>query len=125
MRQAKELDEQPFQLNLFQLVVSENFSNSVEFYQSLPDVFIGKHEGLRNKDGSLPVLKKKGNYKNMPYELDISPAYISVTDPETNKKKDQGYYKTVIAEFVEYALHKLSISEGFFLNEDGAKTEKF
>jgi len=56
--------------------------------------------------------------------LDISPANITVEDTDNNKKK-KAFYKTVIAEFVEYALHKLSISEGFFLNDDQIKTEQF
>jgi len=56
--------------------------------------------------------------------LDISPANINVEDTGEKKKK-KAFYKTVIAEFVEYALHKLSISEGFFLNDEQVKTEEF
>ena len=40
MRVAKE-DEtnQPVQLELWKMMVSQNYSNSVELYQTLPDVF--------------------------------------------------------------------------------------
>ena len=40
MRKAKS-DEvsQPHQLDLFPMLVNENYSNSVELYQSLPDLF--------------------------------------------------------------------------------------
>ena len=31
----------------------------------------------------------------------------------------------MIAEFVEHALHKLSIADGFFLNDDNVKTDNF
>lgn len=31
----------------------------------------------------------------------------------------------MIAEFVEHALHKLSITDGFFLNDDSVKTDNF
>ncbi len=40
MRKAKSSDiSQPHQLDLFQMLVNENYSNSVELYQSLPDLF--------------------------------------------------------------------------------------
>lgn len=38
MRVAKN-ENQPVQLDLWQMHFSEKFSNSVELYQSLPDVF--------------------------------------------------------------------------------------
>ena len=41
------------------------------------------------------------------------------------KKQKRAFYKTVIAEFVEHALHKLSIADGFFLNDDSVKTDNF
>ncbi len=56
MKQAKSGSAQPRQLNLFQMLVNEHFSNSVELYQTLPDVFSGKQDKLRNKDWTLPVL---------------------------------------------------------------------
>lgn len=40
----------PIQLDLFQTIVSGNYSNSVELYQTLPDVFAGKQDKLRNAD---------------------------------------------------------------------------
>jgi len=40
MRKAKSSEAlQPHQLDLFQMLVSENYSNSVELYQTLPDLF--------------------------------------------------------------------------------------
>ncbi len=40
MRLAKaNSDKQPVQLDLLQMLVSEKYSNSVELYQTLPDVF--------------------------------------------------------------------------------------
>lgn len=125
MRVAKEdKSKQPVQLELWKMMVSQNYSNSVELYQTLPDVFSWKQIKLRNPDGSLPVLTRQGNYNWISYILDISPANITVEDADKKKQK-KAFYKTVIAEFVEYALHKLSISEGFFLNDDDVKTEEF
>jgi hypothetical protein len=116
---------QPRQLDLFQMLINQNYSNSVELYQTLPDVFNGKQDKLRNADGSLPVLSRQGMYNKTPYTLDISPANITVIDPETGKGRKRAFYKTVIAEFVEHALHKLSIAEGFFLNDDKVTTDDF
>ena len=64
-------------------------------------------------------------YNKTSYTLDISPANISVISKQTGKPKIQGFYKTVIAEFIELALHKLSIADGFFVNSDTVKTEDF
>lgn len=58
-RMQHALDSQPVQLDLFQTLINHNYSNSVELYQSLPDVFSGKHDKLRNPDGSLPVLSRQ------------------------------------------------------------------
>lgn len=126
MRQIKANPEyQPVQLDLFQMLINENYSNSVELYQTLPDVFSGKQDKLRNKDGSLPVLSRQGMYNKTPYMLDISPAHITVEDGKTGKKQKRAFYKTVVAEFVEHALHKLSISGWFFLNDKDVQTDQF
>ena len=53
------LSHQPVQLDLFQILINKNYSNSVELYQTLPDVFVGKQDKLRNADGSLPVLSRQ------------------------------------------------------------------
>ena len=125
MRTAKaDQWNQPVQLELWKMMVSNQYSNSVELYQTLPDVFSGKQTKLRNPDGSLPVLTRQGIYQWVSYTLDISPANISVNDWSSGTHK-KAYYKTVIAEFVEYALHKLSISEGFFINDEQINTEEF
>ena len=118
-------DHQPVQLDLFQMLISGHYSNSVELYQTLPDVFSWKQDSLRNADGSLPVLSRQGVYNKTPYTLDISPANITVTPWASGKKRKQAFYKTVVAEFVEHALHKLSITEGFFLNDATVKTDQF
>ena len=126
MKQIKEAPHnQPSQLDLFQMLINDNYSNSVELYQTLPDVFSWKQDKLRNPDGSLPVLSRTGMYNKTSYTLDISPANISVISKQTGKPKIQGFYKTVIAEFIELALHKLSIADGFFVNSDTVKTEDF
>ena len=126
MKQIKDKPtHQPLQLDLFQMLINDNYSNSVELYQTLPDVFSGKQDKLRNPDGSLPVLSRQGMYRKMPYTLHISPANITVTDPATGRKKKQAFYKTVIAEFVELALHKLSVADGFFLNTTEVQTDQF
>ena len=116
---------QPTQLDLFQMLINNHYSNSVELYQTLPDVFIGKQDKLRNPDGSLPVLSRHGMYNKSRYTLDISPANITVIDPKTKRKRKQAFYKTVIAEFVELALHKLSVAEGFFVNDVDVQTDNF
>jgi hypothetical protein len=35
----KELSQQPKQLDLYQMLINNTYSNSVEFYQTLPDLF--------------------------------------------------------------------------------------
>jgi len=77
MKQAKQsVESQPVQLDLFQTLINNDFSNSVELYASLPDLFSWKQDKLRNPDGSLPALTRKGTYKNTSYSLDITPANI-------------------------------------------------
>lgn len=56
-------------------------------------------------------------YNGKAYTLDISPANITLTKSAKTKEK-RAFYKTVIAEFVEYALHKLAISDGLFTSDD-------
>lgn len=119
------LTTQPVQLDLFQTLINKNYSNSVELYQTLPDVFNSKQDKLRNTDGSLPVLSRQGMYNKTPYTLDISPANITVNNTSTGKKQKKAFYKTVIAEFVEHALHKLSIADGFFLNNNKVTTDSY
>lgn len=124
MRLAKaDSDKQPVQLDLLQMLVSEKYSNSVELYQTLPDVFSWKQTKLRNPDGSLPAMTRQGKYNDVPYILDISPAQLTMMDD--SKKRKKAFYKTVIADFIEQALHKLSIEEWFFLKKDNVKTEEF
>lgn len=123
MRNAHQNPNQPHQLDLFQMMINKNYSNSVELYQSLPDVFSWKQDKLRNQDGSLPVLSRQGSHNEAPYTLDISPANITVTDPATRQKTKRAFYKTVITEFVEHALHKLSVTVGFFLNNKEIKKD--
>jgi len=59
----------------------------------------------------LPALSRQGKYNDVPYILDISPAQLTVIDESTHKKRKKAYYKTVVADFIEQALHKLSIEE--------------
>lgn len=122
-RMQEASNSHPVQLDLFQTLVSNNYSNSVELYQSLPDVFSWKQDSLRNTDGTLPVLSRSWVYNKTAYMLDISPANITVINEW--KKQKRAFYKTVISEFVEHALHKLSIADGFFLNDDSVKTDNF
>ncbi len=56
--------------------------------------------------------------------LDISPANITLANP-IRKKLKRAFYKTVIAEFVEYALHKLAVSDGFFNLDDNEQPDQF
>ena len=125
MRDARADDKQPIQLDLWQMYVSETYSNSLALYQSLPDVYSWKQSRLRNPDGSLPALSRKGKFDQLAYSLDISPAQLTVIEAETNKKIKKAYYKTLLAEIVEEALHKLSVEEWFFLKQDDVKTEEF
>lgn len=118
------LAQQPKQLDLYQMLFSERYSNSVEFYQSLPDMFVWKQDKLRNSDGTLPVLQRGWSYKGKPYTLDISPANITPAKA-SNKKDKQAFYKNVIAEFVEYALHKLASADGFFSKDENENPDSF
>jgi len=74
-----QMQHQPLQLDLYQMLVTRNYSNSVELYQTLPDVYCGKQDKLRNKDGTLPVLSRHGKYRGTSYTLDISPANITIS----------------------------------------------
>ena len=56
-------------------------------------------------------------YNGKIYTLDISPANITLAKSGKTKEK-RAFYKTVIAEFVEYALHKLAISDGLFTADE-------
>ena len=124
MLQAKaDMRKQPVQLDLWKMLTTENYSNSVELYQTLPDVFSWKQDHLRNLDWTLPLLTRKGIYNWTAYTLDITPAHIDVTGSDNNKTK-KAFYKNTIAEFVEYALHKLSIAEWFFL-PDSLRDKEF
>lgn len=113
----------PIQLDLFQTIVNHHYSNSVELYQTLPDVFAGKQDKLRNADWTLPVLVRQWMYNKTAYTLSISPA--NVTKTISGKVTHKAFYKTVIAEFIEHALHKLSITDGFFLNNEKVTTDDF
>lgn len=115
---------QPRQLDLYQMLINDTYSNSVEFYQSLPDLFSWKQDKLRNDDWTLPVLQRHGIYNGKNYSLDISPANITLTKSWVTKQK-RAFYKTVIAEFVEYALHKLAVSTGFFSADENNQIEDF
>jgi len=64
-------------------------------------------------------------YNKTAYCLDISPANITIIDSSTKEKQKKAFYKTIIADFVEHALHKLSIADGFFLNNNSVKTDEF
>jgi len=126
MKQAQQhSDSHPVQLDLFQTLINQRYSNSVELYQTLPDVFSGKQDKLRNADGSLPVLTRKGVYDQKAYTLDISPANITVSDNVTKKKTKKAHYKTVVAEFIEHALYKLSVVDGFFMSDEASKPDQF
>ena len=63
-------------------------------------------------------------YNKTAYSLNISPANITVMD-SSGMEMSKAFYKTIIADFVEHALHKLSISDGFFLNNDSVNTDEF
>jgi hypothetical protein len=39
-KSTTELSKQPKQLDLYQMMINDTYSNSVEFYQSLPDMFV-------------------------------------------------------------------------------------
>ena len=63
-------------------------------------------------------------YNGKAYTLDISPANITLSNSRKSKEK-RAFYKTVIAEFVEYALHKLAISDGLFMADEQSKPDNF
>ena len=123
-KQVQELSKQPKQLDLYQMLINNTYSNSVEFYQTLPDLFSWKQDVLRNEDGTLPVLQRHWIYNGKSYTLDISPANISLSKSK-DKKKKRAFYKTVVSEFVEYAIHKLAVTNWFFTSDEDTKTDNF
>lgn len=70
------------------------------------------------------VLQRSGRYGDKAYSLDISPANITPSK-STNKKEKRAFYKTVVAEFVEYAMHKLAATDGFFSADEKQNPESF
>lgn len=80
-------NKQPKQLDLYQMLINDTFSNSVEFYQALPELFSWKQDKLRNEDGTLPMLQRHGRYNGKTYTLDISSANTVLVKFSTEKQK--------------------------------------
>ncbi len=102
------LTKQPAQLELFRNLVSDDYSNSFDLYQSLPDTIPGHYSKYRNKDGTAKPINRIFEYRRTPCKLVILPGWLE------EKGKYLAYFKGVREELVERAIHKLFVSGGFF-----------
>ena len=104
---AKYTQTKPEQLHLFELLDPslQDYSNSIELYDTMPKYHIGGVERIIDKTGEfLPVLQRDFVHRGKPYKLDILPA--SIIDKKTGKTIN--YYPSQREELVEDALRKIA-----------------
>jgi hypothetical protein len=110
---------QPEQLKLFES--GESYSNTIEFYDSMPKYFFGGVEREKGKTvDSLPILNRDFMHRNRNYKLSISPA--AVQDKKTGKTIN--YYPSQREEIIEDVIRKISTRPNraiLFDNDIGVK----
>lgn len=94
---------QPEQLKLFES--EENYSNTIELYDSMPKYYFG---GVSREKGktvdSLPILNREFVHRNRNYKLSLSPA--AVLDKKTGKTIY--YYPSQREELLEDVIRKIA-----------------
>lgn len=117
MKESKKTDiarykqSKPDQLSLFEIIDPslEDYSNSIELYDTMPKYYLGGVEREKGKTvESLPILNREFVHRNKSYKLDISPAAIN--DKKTGKTIY--YYPSQREELVEDALRKIATRGG-------------
>ncbi len=108
---TKYTQTKPEQLQLFEILDAslEDYSNSIELYDTMPKYFLGGVERIKDKTGEfLPILNREFVHRTKSYKLDISPA--AVLDKKTGKTIY--YYPSQREELVEDALRKIATRGG-------------
>jgi len=127
--QGGDLEQQPFQLELFRLT-DVPYTNAFEFYEAIPRFLVGgdraryiKPDGSigliqRNPDGTALPIEKVYEHKDKLYTLEIAPATI----------KQKGKYKAIFPgvreEIIEFIIFKLAIEQGYFFGGPGGDNRK-
>ena len=108
----------PEQLQLFELGLGlEDYSNSIELYDTMPKFYIGGVERERGvKVDSLPIYYREFFHRNKQYSLSIAPAAIY----EKKTGKTISYYPSQREELVEDALRKIA-TKGRVMQFDNKK----
>ena len=110
---------QPEQLKLFES--GESYSNTIEFYDSMPKYYFGGVEREKGKNvDSLPILNRDFMHRNRNYKLSISPA--AVQDKKSGKTIN--YYPSQREEIIEDVIRKISTRPSraiLFDNDIGVK----
>jgi hypothetical protein len=110
---------QPEQLKLFES--GESYSNTIEFYDSMPKYFFGGVEREKGKNvDSLPILNRDFMHRNRNYKLSVSPA--AVQDKKSGKTIN--YYPSQREEIIEDVIRKISTRPSraiLFDNDIGVK----
>lgn len=108
---TKYTQTKPEQLQLFEILDAslEDYSNSIELYDTMPKYFLGGVEREKGKHvESLPILNREFVHRNKYYKLDIAPA--AILDKKTGKTIY--YYPSQREELVEDALRKIATRGG-------------
>lgn len=103
----------PMQLSLFQ-ETSQPFSNTIEIYDAIPKYVFGRP--VRENGKYLSQQEREFVFRKQKFNLRISPARLSFTDPKTKKKTEMEYFPGRKEELVEDALRKLAIDASKLLD---------
>lgn len=122
-RKSKDLKEytqsQPEQLKLFES--EENYSNTIELYDSMPKYYFGGQ--IREKGNtvdSLPILNREFMHRQKEYKISISPAAVQ----DKKAGKTIYYYPSAREEVIEDVIRKIATRPNratLFDNEVGVK----
>ena len=111
------------QLDLFQSFLcntneeNDNLSNTIELWDNIPKYSLSQQamNKLRTKEGLLPRLEKKFEYRDKQYKVRITAAIVDTSDGSEN-----AYYPSANEELMEDALRKIAAEQqkGFFDKPD-------
>lgn len=130
MKDKKLTTTNPFQLELFQLMMGNEryYSNTIEFWDVIPKFFYGRMNRTKVVDEKsksvmhiLPSLLRKIQYnkEGAVYNITINPAIITKSDAQTKQSVSTYYYPSTREELVEEVLRKFIASgKGGFVEND-------
>jgi hypothetical protein len=113
---AEYKQHKPEQLKLFEIDSSlDNYSNSIELYDTMPKYYIGGVEREKGKMvESLPILNREFMHRNKSYKLNITPA----ASVDRKSGKTIYYYPSQREELVEDVLRKIATRGGVVQFDD-------